>query len=177
MSEAQVSPLLAVLALTTVAASIALAASISAPGAYNLRALVLERGRWLAFLVAAVAMASSLYYSEVVGFVPCEFCWYQRIAMYPLVVVLAVAAVIRDDRVFRYVLPIAVIGSLLSIYHYQLQLFPDQASSCSTGVPCHARYVEEFGFVSIPLMALCGFIAIIALHVTMRRARAIEEAD
>lgn len=174
MSESTVSPILATVAMLTAAGSIALALSIGAPGAYNLRAFIDERGRWLAFLVAAGAVAASLYYSEHVGFIPCEFCWYQRIAMYPLAVILLVAAITKDELASRYVLPIAVIGIALSIYHYQLQLFPDQASSCSAGVPCHARYVEEFGFVSIPLMALCGFAAVIALHVAMWRARAVE---
>lgn len=174
MSESTVSPILAALAMLTAAGSVALALSVAAPGAYNLRAFIEERGSWLAFLVAAGAVSASLYYSESVGFIPCEFCWYQRIAMYPLAVILLIAGITRDERAVRYVLPIAVIGIGLSIYHYQLQLFPDQASSCSSGVPCHARYVEEFGFVSIPLMALCGFLAVIALQVAMWRARSIE---
>lgn len=176
MSESQVSPILALVALVTAGGSVALAASIAAPGAYNLRALVDDRGRWMAFAVAAGAMASSLYYSEHVGFLPCEFCWFQRIAMYPLAVILLVAAITNDRRVARYVIPIAVIGAALSIYHYQLQLFPEQASSCSPDIPCHAQWVDEFGFVSIPLMALCGFISVIALHVAMWRARGVEDA-
>lgn len=175
MSESTVSPILALVALLTAAGSVALAVSITAPGAYNLRALIDQRGRWLAFLVAGGAMAASLYYSESVGFPPCEFCWYQRIAMYPLAAILLIAAIFDDRRIFRYVMSIALIGIALSTYHYQLQLFPEQASGCSPTVPCHAQWVDEFGFVSIPLMALCGFVAIIALHVAMIRARAIED--
>ena len=174
MSESTVSPILAMLALLAAAGSIALAVSIAAPGAYNLRAFIIERGSWLAFLVAGVAMAASLYYSEHVGFVPCEFCWYQRIAMYPLAVMLAIAAATRDARIVRYVIPIAVIGIGLSIYHYQLQLFPEQSSACSSGVPCNAKYVEAFGFVSIPFMAGCGFLAVIALQIAVLRARRAE---
>ena len=147
------------------------------PGAARNLGAERARGRWLAFFVAAGAVASSLYYSESVGFIPCEFCWYQRIAMYPLAVILLVAAVTNDHRATRYVAPIALIGVALSVYHYQLQLFPDQASSCSSGVPCHSRYVEAFGFVSIPLMALCGFIAILALQVAMHRARGSEASN
>jgi disulfide bond formation protein DsbB len=175
MSESTVSPILALLALLAAAGSIALALSIGAPGAYNLRAFVGERGRWLAFLVAGSAVAASLYYSESAGFIPCEFCWYQRIAMYPVAAILLIAAITRDERAVRYVIPIAVIGLGLSIYHYQLQLFPEQATACSSGVPCNAQYVDEFGFVSIPFMAGCGFIAVIALHVAMLRARAVED--
>lgn len=174
MSESTVSPIVAVLALLAAAGSVALALSIAAPGAYNLRAFVDERGRWLAFLVAGGAVAASLYYSESAGFIPCEFCWYQRIAMYPLAAILLIAAITRDERAVRYVIPIAVIGLGLAIYHYQLQLFPDQATACSSGVPCNAKYVEEFGFVSIPFMAGCGFIAVIALQIASLRARAVE---
>ena len=175
MSESTVSPILALLALVTAAGSVALALSIATPGAYNLRAFVQRRGRRLAFLVAAGATASSLYYSESAGFIPCEFCWYQRIAMYPLAVILLVSAYTNDGRAVRYVVPIAILGAAASIYHYQLQLFPDQASACSSGVPCNARYVEAFGFVSIPLMALCGFVAILALHLAMHRAAEADE--
>jgi disulfide bond formation protein DsbB len=120
---------------------------------------------WLAAAVAATAMAGSLYYSESAGFVPCELCWYQRIAMYPLVPLLAIAA-IRRELLTIYVVVIAGIGALISIYHYQLQLFPDQASTCSLDVPCTTQYVDVLGFVSIPFMAGCGFLAIIALALT-----------
>ena len=116
-------------------------------------------------------MAASLYYSEGAGFVPCEFCWYQRIAMYPLAVILLVAGITRGDRVAKYVMPIAAIGLALSVYHYQLQVFPEQGGACSSGVPCTARYVEEFGFISIPFMAGCAFLSVLALQLGMIRAR------
>ena len=176
MSESQVSPILAMVALLTTAGSVALAVSVTAPGAYNLRSLVITCGRWLAFVVAGGAVASSLYYSESAGFIPCDFCWYQRIAMYPLAVMLLIAAVTKDAQIAKYVIPIAVIGLGLSIYHYQLQLFPDQASSCSATTPCHAQWVDEYGFVSIPFMAGLGFLSVTALHVAMLRARRIEGA-
>ncbi len=171
MSESTISPILAIGALLAVGASIAMALGAGAPGATSLRALLLRHGRWLSFAVAGTAMAASLYYSEVVGFIPCLYCWYQRIAMYPLAVILLIAAVTRDDRVAKYVIPIAAIGLALSLYHYQLELFPNQASACSTGVPCSARVMEEFGFISIPFMAGCGFLAVLALELGMIRAR------
>ena len=171
MSEATVSPILAMGALLVVGLSVAMALGASAPGATSLRALLLGQGRWLAFAVAGTAMGASLYYSEGVGFIPCEFCWFQRIAMYPLAVILLVAAITRDDRVAKYVIPIAAIGLLLSIYHYQLQVFPEQGGACSSGVPCTTRYVEEFGFISIPFMAGCGFLSVLALQFAMIRAR------
>lgn len=121
----------------------------------------------LAWLVAATSTAGSLYYSEVVGLVPCELCWFQRIAMYPLAIVLAIAAVRGDARIGIYALPAAVIGLGISSYHYWLQLNPGQGvDSCTAGVPCSAMLVSEFGFVSIPFMAGCGFAAISALLLT-----------
>lgn len=126
----------------------------------------------LAWLVAATATAGSLYYSEVAHFEPCRFCWFQRTMMYPLAVVLLVAAVRRDRGIWRYALPLSVIGVGLSVYHYQLQRFPEQGSGgCDVGVPCTLTYVEEFGFVSIPFMAFCGFIAVCALLLLARESR------
>ena len=121
-----------------------------------------ESRLWLAWLVATVATAGSLYYSEVVGFVPCRLCWFQRIAMYPLSVVLLIAAGRRDADVRWYVLPVAAVGGLVSSYHYLLQWFPQlETTSCDPAAPCAAFYVREFGFVSIPFMALMGFLAIV----------------
>ena len=115
----------------------------------------------LAGVIAIVAMAGSLYESEVAHFVPCRLCWYQRIVMYPLAVILPIAAVRRDRRVRTYVLPLALIGAALAAYHYQLEWFPQQGSpACTVDAPCTTVWVRELGFVSIPFMALCGFAAI-----------------
>ncbi|MDH4116315.1 MAG: disulfide oxidoreductase [Acidimicrobiia bacterium] len=115
--------------------------------------------------VALVATTGSLIYSEVFGFEPCRLCWYQRIAMYPLAVILVIAALRKDSSVKFYALPLAVIGGCISVYHYLLQTFPGLTGStaCAVGVPCTAKYVNQFGFVSIPFMAAAGFLLIIAL--------------
>ncbi len=123
-----------------------------------------------ALAVAATAVAGSLYYSEVAGYPPCEMCWYQRICMYPLVPILGVASWHGRTRtspteVGWCALPLAVTGLGISVYHYQLQLFPGQSSSCDPSAPCTSRWVDSFGFVSIPFMAGCGFVAIIGLTV------------
>lgn len=119
---------------------------------------------WLAFVVAATSMAGSLYMSEVAGFVPCVLCWYQRIAMYPLVVILLIAAVRGDRRAGRYAIPVAAIGAAISIWHIAVQRLPGVPSgSCSLDVPCTSIYVEVLGFITIPTMALAGFAAIITL--------------
>ncbi|WKZ83349.1 MAG: disulfide oxidoreductase [Acidimicrobiia bacterium] len=122
------------------------------------------QGARLALLMATVAMLGSLYFSEIAGFIPCEYCWYQRIAMYPLVVILAVGLIGRDERVHRYVYPLASIGALIAAYHYSIQRFPDLASgACSTLVPCTTAYVWKFDLVSIPFMAFVSFAVIITV--------------
>jgi len=118
----------------------------------------------LAWLVAAGATAGSLYYSEVAGFVPCELCWWQRIAMYPLVLILGVAAVRSDRRVAWYGLPLSVVGLAIALYHVLIQFQPTlDVGMCGGGVPCTARYLSVFGFVSIPVMASGGFLLITGL--------------
>jgi disulfide bond formation protein DsbB len=123
----------------------------------------------LAALVACVTMAGSLYYSQIAHFVPCALCWYQRIAAYPLAVILVVASFRRDGNVWWYVVPQAVIGAGFAVYHAQLQAFPHQHSSfCTISEPCTIRYVWEFGFVSLPLMALTAFAFIIVFVLVAR---------
>jgi disulfide bond formation protein DsbB len=174
MSTSTISPLLAVAAVVAGSGSLILLLAVGAPGAYGLRSLVLGSGRWMAFAVAALATLGSLYYSEIAHFTPCEMCWFQRIAMYPLAVVLLVAALTRDERGWRYAVPLAALGLLASVYHYQLEMFPEQQTFCTSGVPCSVRLVNEFGFVSLAFMAGCGFVAILALHAAAWRARRIE---
>lgn len=121
-------------------------------------------GLWLGWLMATVATLGSLYYSQVAHFIPCEYCWYQRIAMYPLTVILGIAAVRGDSTIRRYVFPLAVGGGLVSAYHYTIQHLPDLAAgSCATTTPCTAALVWKFDFVSIPFMALVSFAAIVTV--------------
>lgn len=117
----------------------------------------------LAPLVAGGATLGSLYYSEVVGYVPCTLCWGQRIFMYSLAVVLTVGALRNDLGVRAYGLALAIPGAALSIYHSWLQAFPRETSFCTAEAPCAERHVWELGFVSIPFMALCAFLLVIAL--------------
>jgi disulfide bond formation protein DsbB len=129
----------------------------------------------LAGLVAAASMVGSLYYSEVAGLVPCVLCWYQRIAMYPLVLVLGVGFVTRDSRVWRYGLPLAVVGLLIAAYHVLIQFQPAlDAGTCTAAAPCTARYVAVHGFVSIPVMAGSGFLLISGLLLTVRAVRSTD---
>jgi disulfide bond formation protein DsbB len=135
--------------------------------------------RWMAFTVAALATGGSLIFSEVIGYEPCELCWYQRITMYPMVAIFGVDLFGNGSRTRRYALPLAVAGFCISVYHYILQLFPSAGEGvCGTGVPCSARYVEEFGFVSIPFMAGVAFALIIAILLALGRPNMTgEQAD
>lgn len=176
---------------STLMASLALLAGVSA--FVTLGFLALPGGRaWLqeilagqergllalAWLAVSTASLGSLYLSEVVGFLPCLLCWYQRIAMYPLVVILGVALLLGDTRVWRYVLPIAGIGLLISSYHVLIQFQPVVALvPCSEEIPCTVRYLSVFGFVSIPVMAGMGFLFAGAFTLAARVAGGAEPED
>jgi disulfide bond formation protein DsbB len=119
---------------------------------------------WLVFLIALVSMLGSLYYSEIVGYPPCSLCWYQRIAMYPLVVIMGIAAWKGDSAIRRYVVPIMVIGGVLALYQYIIGYVPDaEILGCTLDVSCTERYIWEFGFVDFPFMSFVGFSLMIAL--------------
>jgi disulfide bond formation protein DsbB len=121
-------------------------------------------GLWLAWLMAVVATLGSLYYSEVAGFTPCEYCWYQRIAMYPLAIIFGIAVIRRDRGIRIYAIPLALVGGAISTYHYTIQHFPSLATgSCDVFAPCSAAYVWKFDFVSIPFMALVSFATIVTV--------------
>jgi disulfide bond formation protein DsbB len=172
----------AVLALACWAGTVLLLALVIArrrrAGAADLYEDVSQAALWIAALVAFVTMAGSLYYSEVAHFVPCKLCWYQRIAAYPLAALLLVAAIRGDRRAWLYVVPLAVAGAGFAIYHAQLQAFPDQGSSfCTVTEPCTTRYVWEWGFLSLPLMALSAFVFIITLVLVARSGVAHEDAS
>jgi disulfide bond formation protein DsbB len=115
---------------------------------------------WIGFGIALLAMAGSLYFSEVANYTPCPLCWYQRIAMYPLVVLLGLAALRRDRGAALYGLVLAVLGAVVAIYHYQLEWFPDQAAICKQGSLCHVIWFRALGFATIPYLSLVAFSAI-----------------
>ena len=133
----------------------------------------------LAFVVAAVATLGSLYLSEVANFVPCRLCWYQRIAMYPLPILLGIAWWKRDAGVRRYALPLAVIGMAISTYHILVERFPSLEGSgvCEVANPCSIRWVERFGFVTIPTMAWAGFALISGLLVYPALWHRLDQTD
>ena len=117
---------------------------------------------YIALVTAWVAMCGSLYFSEVRGYVPCVLCWYQRILMYPLTLVIAIGLLRRDWNLPYYVLPFSLIGLGVSTYHYLLEktdLFAGSAA-CRQGVSCTTQWINWFGFVTIPFLALTAFLII-----------------
>lgn len=119
----------------------------------------------LAFAVALASTVGSLYYSGVVHFRPCRLCWWQRIFMYPLAPLLALGVLRHDRSAAIYAMPLAIGGLGYATYHAQLRWFPEQGSSCEAEAACTSVWVNTFGFISIPFMAFCGFLAIAGLCV------------
>jgi disulfide bond formation protein DsbB len=161
--------LLAVAAQAAVAATLVLAigsrlSPTIAATASKAALAVRPHALWLACAVATVCLAGSLYYSEVAHFVPCRLCWYQRICMYPLVPLLAIAAARRDTGIRVYAGTLAAIGALIAAYHVLVERFPSLESSvCDPANPCTLIWVERFGYLTIPTMALSGFALVLTL--------------
>lgn len=122
----------------------------------------------LATMIATVTTAGSLFFSEVANYTPCILCWYQRIAMYPLVVICGVAALRRDQEVWRTVLPLAGIGASISTWHIMIELRPALGGMCDPQAPCALKWINEFGFLTLPTMALIAFVAITLLTLAAR---------
>jgi len=138
----------------------------SIPAAATIGRAVIGVRAQLTFAVAAVATAGSLYFSEVADYVPCQLCWFQRIAMYPIAVVALVGLVRRDRAARWYLLPLAIAGAAVSTYHVLIeQGWVDDSDSCALfGPSCADVWFEAFGFVTLALMALAGFVSIIVLN-------------
>lgn len=130
-------------------------------------------GLGLAWLVAAVSMSGSLWFSEVAGFLPCRLCWIQRACMYPLVAILAVAVLGRRLgwptvalRARQLAVGLAAVGAAVATYHVLLERFPTlETGACDPTLPCTLVWFERLGFITLPYMALSGFVLILTLLV------------
>lgn len=123
---------------------------------------------YLAWLQAIAATLGSLYFSEVMHLVPCVLCWYQRILMYPLVILIGVALLRKEEKVLpAYILPVSVLGLGFALFHWLLQMgiVPDAVAPCQAGISCTTRYIEWFGFMTIPFLSLVAFVTITTLMV------------
>lgn len=117
----------------------------------------------LAWIQAFVGMIGSLFFSLVMQLPPCDLCWYQRIAMYPLIIILGLGILRKDKTSLDYAFPLAIIGWLIAVYHNLLyyNILPEAMAPCKAGVSCTTKYIEWFGFVTIPLLACIGFSVIL----------------
>jgi disulfide bond formation protein DsbB len=147
-------------------------------GANRLGSAISDSGVWLAFLVALGATLGSLYFSEVANFTPCRFCWFQRIAMYPLTVILLVGGLRKDPNVRWYAAPLAAIGALISGWHSLIEWRPslDNGECEFQGPSCTFVWFREFG-LSLANMALIGFLTILILLLVRFPARLGPVAD
>ncbi|MFN4148188.1 MAG: disulfide bond formation protein B [Rhodocyclaceae bacterium] len=132
------------------------------------------RAWWLVFaawLIAAAATFGALFFGEVMGIPPCLLCWYQRICMFPLALILPLGLVSWDPRIIRYALPLAVIGLGIALFHQALVAgwVPKSLEPCARGVPCSKTLIEWFGFLTLPWLSLAAFSAIVVLLMMAHR--------
>lgn len=126
---------------------------------------------FLCWLLASFSTAGSLFFSYVMQFEPCVLCWYQRIFLFPLVIILAVGLFPLERSVVKYALPLAIAGWLTALYHSLLYsgVIPENIQPCSQGISCTEEYINLFGFVTIPVLSLLSFSSIIALLIIFHR--------
>lgn len=120
----------------------------------------------LIWIQSLLAVGGSLFFSEVMGYTPCELCWIQRIFMYPLVVIYGVALYKKDLSIALPGLILSIVGIGFSIYHYMIQKLPSlsEIGAACANVPCNVQYINYFGFITIPFLAGTAFLIIILLH-------------
>ncbi len=126
---------------------------------------------FLCWLLVSVSAMGSLFFSSVMEFAPCVLCWYQRIFLFPLVLILAIGLFPFDKKVVKYALPLAIAGWLTALYHTLLYagIIPESLQPCSQGVSCTEEYIDLFGFLTIPMLSLLSFSTIIALLIILNR--------
>ena len=124
-----------------------------------------------AWVLVAVSTLGSLFFSYIMEFAPCVLCWYQRICLFPLVIILATGLFPLDKRVINYSLPLAIAGWITAFYHNLLYsgIIPQELQPCSKGVSCTEKYIDLFGFLSIPMLSLISFSIIITLLILLKR--------
>lgn len=117
---------------------------------------------YLVFFVSLLSMLGSLYFSEVMKFTPCLLCWYQRIAMYPIVLISFLGALLKDTKASIYMIALSVIGTVIALYHNLMyyKIIPQTISPCEIGASCFEKYINWFGFITIPLLSLLAFVFI-----------------
>ena len=118
---------------------------------------------FIVWILASIATTGSLFFSEVMGFIPCSLCWYQRIFMYSLSFIFLVAVISPDKNIIKYGLTLAIPGWAFALYHNLLhyKIIPESASPCQQGVPCSQVWIKWWGFLTIPMLSFIAFSLII----------------
>ena len=126
---------------------------------------------FICWIVASVSTLGSLFFSEIMELAPCALCWYQRVFMFPLVIILLLGLFPFDKSIIKYALPLAIAGWGFAFYHYLLYsgFIPESIQPCSQGVSCSKTYLDLFGFLTIPMLSLISFSIIIGLLLILRR--------
>ncbi|OGM98819.1 MAG: hypothetical protein A2915_01555 [Candidatus Yanofskybacteria bacterium RIFCSPLOWO2_01_FULL_41_34] len=124
--------------------------------------LIKDKILYIAWITAVISMTGSLYFGEILGFTPCVLCWYQRIAMYPLVLIIGVGIIKKDKHFYDYALPLSIIGGGIAFYQNLLYygVIQERLAPCTFGISCTTKYVQLLGFIDIPLLSLLSFILI-----------------
>jgi disulfide bond formation protein DsbB len=126
---------------------------------------------FICWIIASVSTLGSLFFSEIMEFPPCALCWYQRIFMFPLVILLLVGLFPFDKSIIKYALPLALAGWAFAFYHHLLYagFIPESIQPCSQGVSCSETYLDLFGFLTIPMLSLIAFSTLVALLFILKR--------
>ncbi len=126
---------------------------------------------FLTWILVSVSTLGSIFFSHIMDFAPCVLCWYQRIFLFPLVIILATGLFPFDKRVIVYSLPLAIIGWFIAFYHNLLYsgIIPQEMEPCSKGVSCTEKYIDLFGFITIPMLSLISFSMTILLLILLKR--------
>lgn len=135
----------------------------------NIIKLISSNALALAFLVAIIATVGSLFLSEITHFTPCKLCWFQRIFMYPQVIILGIAAMKNDLSIKKYIMPLSLIGALIATYHYLLQMSPLPLPCTDEIANCALKQIAQYGYITIPLMAWTAFLLIFFLMLLSKR--------
>lgn len=132
-----------------------------------------NKAMMFAFIIALLGTVGSLTYSEVIGYEPCKFCWFQRVFLYPQVLILGVALFRKDKNIFPYISGMSVVGGIIALYHYLMQLGWAPAVSCDAigySVSCSKVFIMSLGYITIPMMAFTAFALIFLLTLAYKKA-------
>ncbi len=168
----QLNYLLAIGGICTVLATLFLIYDIR--GSRILANQIAKYGMQVALLITLFASVMTLLYSEVFGVIPCGLCWFERVMLYPQVLIVLVALYVKDALMPRYGITLSIVGACISLYHHFIQMGGSQFIKCPTagaGADCAKRFFFEFGFMTFPLLSAFLFIFLIVLYTYLLKVR------